>query len=100
VNPNIITPDPWNLLQAIAVNSAGVYWASLVPGCGIVGCWEESWIGRANLDGTDVKQDFITAGIGDPRGVAVDGAHVYWTSQACLAPGCPADIGPRLPQPS
>ena len=33
-------------------------------------------IGRANLDGSGVDQSFIAAG--DPCGVAVDGAHVYW----------------------
>ena len=35
-------------------------------------------IGRANLDGTDVDQGFITDS-GAQFGVAVDGEHVYWT---------------------
>lgn len=33
-------------------------------------------IGRANLDGTNVDQSFITGAT--PCGVAVDGAHIYW----------------------
>jgi virginiamycin B lyase len=36
-----------------------------------------SGVGRANLDGTGVDQSFITFH-GNPRAVAVDGAHVYW----------------------
>ena len=35
-------------------------------------------IGRADADGTNVDQDFII-GATAPRGVVVDGAHVYWT---------------------
>ena len=38
-------------------------------------------IGRANLDGTGANQNFITFPTGlefEPRGVAVDGAHIYW----------------------
>jgi len=34
-------------------------------------------IGRANLDGTAVDQEFITGTLGD---VTVDGAHVYWSN--------------------
>jgi hypothetical protein len=36
-------------------------------------------IGRANLDGTNADQSFIV-GATTPHGVAVDGAHVYWTN--------------------
>src|SRR5919199_1486184 len=48
---------------------AFVYWANSGTGT----------IGRANLDGTDVNQNFIT-GANAPAGVAVDGAHLYWTN--------------------
>ena len=41
---------------------------------------ERRGIGRANLDGTGVNQTFI-ASAGGPTGVAVDGAHVYWTNR-------------------
>ncbi len=36
-------------------------------------------IGRANLNGTGPDPNFIT-GAAVPTGVAVDGAHVYWTA--------------------
>ena len=45
-------------------------------------------IGRANLDGTGVEPDFIT-GAGDPVGVAVDGAHVYWANSCADRSGAP-----------
>jgi hypothetical protein len=35
-------------------------------------------IARAKIDGTDVDQNFITAG--GPAGVAVEGKHIYWTN--------------------
>ena len=41
-------------------------------------------IGRANLDGTDVGQDFITVANGT-CGVAVDGAHIYWFAGGSIA---------------
>ena len=41
-----------------------------------------SGIGRANLDGTAPDLGFID-GV-DPVGLAVDGAHVYWTSSAAI----------------
>ena len=39
-------------------------------------------IGRANLDGTGVDNDFITGISGPvaPVAIAVDGAHIYWTA--------------------
>lgn len=36
-------------------------------------------IGRANLDGTGVNQNFIT-GVNNPRGVASDRNYIYWVS--------------------
>ncbi len=36
-------------------------------------------LGRANLDGTDANAHFIS-GATLPRGVAVDGAHIYWVN--------------------
>ena len=53
----------------MAVDGAHVYWAS-GPGS----------IGRANLDGTGVDQNFITRATSATAVVAVDGAHVYWTT--------------------
>jgi hypothetical protein len=60
----------------IAVDDTHVYWVSRFadedsnPGTGA--------IGRANLDGTGVDEDFIT-GLDYPHeAVAVDGSHLYW----------------------
>jgi hypothetical protein len=51
----------------IAVSANHIYWTS--P--------DTNSIGRANIDGSDVKNDFITDVV-TPRAVAVDLAHVYW----------------------
>jgi virginiamycin B lyase len=37
-------------------------------------------IGRANLDGTEVNQTFIT-GASDPSGLDVDAEYIYWTNE-------------------
>jgi virginiamycin B lyase len=56
------------LALALAARAdAYVYWT--IPG---------GPIGRANLDGSGVNQNFITDD-GSPYGVAVDGDHIYWT---------------------
>jgi hypothetical protein len=49
--------------------SAYVYWANEGT----------NTISRANLDGTSVDTNFI-AGANAPRGVAVDGHHIYWVN--------------------
>ena len=53
----------------MAADSQHVYWANFRS------------IGRANLDGTGVDQNFIP-NIDNNQGqaVAVDGQHVYWTA--------------------
>jgi hypothetical protein len=38
-------------------------------------------IGRANLDGTDIDQSFVT-GASSPTAAAVDGSYIYWGSGA------------------
>ena len=38
-------------------------------------------IGRANLDGTGAKENFIT-GTSYPRGIAVDASHLYWANSS------------------
>jgi virginiamycin B lyase len=61
------------LLVALALApraDAFVYWANPFDGT----------IGRANLDGTGVDKRFIATGASSsPCGMAVDGAHVYWS---------------------
>lgn len=63
VDPNFITgaTSP----RGIAVNEDHIYWANART------------IARADLDGSDVNQAFITAAA---RGVAVDGSYLYWTT--------------------
>ena len=66
--------------NAMAVDDAHIYWVSKVSDPSPTdpfGQPNTGTIGRANLDGTGVDPDFIS-GIGNPHGVAVDGAHVYW----------------------
>jgi hypothetical protein len=51
----------------VAIDGGHLYWADTAGFA----------IGRANLDGSDVRRAFI-GGIPTPCGVAVDAAHVYW----------------------
>jgi len=65
--------------QAVPAACAScIYWAN--DGDGKNGNDKDAngTIGRANLDGSDPKQSFITGASG-PWGVAVDGRYVYWT---------------------
>src|SRR4051794_10787510 len=58
-----------------------------VPGAGAFVYWANSEgpssIGRANLDGTNPNQSFITGlGTFGAQGMAVDGSHVYWANNS------------------
>jgi hypothetical protein len=54
----------------VAVDSAHVYWNNYsLPG-----------IGRANLDGTGIDQDFINTGV-NPQHPSVDGEHIFWSNK-------------------
>jgi sugar lactone lactonase YvrE len=61
---------------ALAPRAEGyVYWAKTDPRL-----TENPWsIGRANPDGSGVDQSFISDPGYEAGGLAVDGAHVYWT---------------------
>src|SRR5690242_15663632 len=59
-------------LAMAAPARASVYWTNPGGGSGMT-------IGRANADGSAVKQDLISGASG-PEGVAVDGAHIYWAN--------------------
>src|SRR5262249_4411359 len=52
----------------IAVDGTHIYWANN----------SAFTIGRANLDGTGVNQNFITDAGADVRSVAVDATSIYW----------------------
>jgi virginiamycin B lyase len=55
--------------QGVAVDASHVYWVEYAAGT----------IGRADLDGTNVDESFIT-GADAPQAIAVDSGHVYWTN--------------------
>ena len=55
--------------MGLAVDANYIYWANS----------DSTTIGRANLDGTGVNQNFIT-GTSYANGLAVDGNYVYWTN--------------------
>ncbi len=69
----------------VAVDSAHIYWANCggIADQGCSGNTVGTTIGRANLDGTGVNEDFIT-GASAPCGIAVDSGHIYWAN---LGPG-------------
>src|SRR5271166_5665798 len=92
VNESFITgaSDPCG----IAVDNAHVYWTNQPVVVGQIGGGQQvefqtNTIGRANLDGSNPNQDFITGQPGVPVppslcGLAVDSAHLYWTVEEDL----------------
>ena len=59
------------MLAWAGVAQAYIYWSNpTVPG----------GIGRANDDGTGVTQNFV--GSGPASGIAIDGSHIYWSSES------------------
>jgi Low-density lipoprotein receptor repeat class B len=67
--------------RGVAVDGAHLYWGNVPQEfqCNETEC--QFGIGRANLDGSGVDNDFIT-GLGGPVAIAVDGAHIYSTATA------------------
>ena len=53
----------------LAINSQHIFWGGY-----------NNAIGRANIDGSNPTEAFIT-GVNRPCGVAVDGTHIYWTEE-------------------
>jgi hypothetical protein len=68
---------------------AFVYWTN----------YKSSAIGRADLDGTGVNQDFTNGSSTGAVSLAVDGGHVYWANLVTSAIGR-ANIDGSNPQPS
>jgi virginiamycin B lyase len=52
-----------------------------VAGCGHLYWANDYNIGRANLNGTDVDQNFIADPSGGPSGLAVNSRYLYWTNE-------------------
>jgi virginiamycin B lyase len=95
VNATFI-PTPAHHGCGVAIAGRHIYWTSwacrIVPGRG---CWwapsSPAAIVRANVDGTDVDDQFITdlaiprsrpVLTADPCGIAVAGKYIYWTNAA------------------
>jgi hypothetical protein len=104
VNAKFI-PTPAHHGCGVAIAGSYIYWTStaceIVPGRG---CWwapsSPAAIGRANVDGTGVDDQFITDlaiprspafQTADPCGIAVAGKYIYWTNWA--ESGKPVPIG-------
>ena len=58
--------------SGLAIDDQYIYWADPVA----------ATIGRAELDGDDLRPGFIVTGPGSPQYVAVDDTHIYWSNRA------------------
>jgi streptogramin lyase len=58
------------LTGTLASGDISIYWANAARGA----------IGRADLDGSNVNESFISSG-SEPVAVAVDHHHIYWVDQ-------------------
>ena len=56
----------------VDVRGGYIYWANAYP---------TYTIGRARTDGTEVDERFITDGVSNPFGLAVDRFHIYWSNR-------------------
>jgi hypothetical protein len=73
IRENLIHADtPYGL----AIDGHYIYWSN----------FGSNTIGRANLDGSDVDQDFI-AGASSPDGVVVNGQYIYWSNNGATTIG-------------
>ena len=61
----------------VLVSGHHIYWGNATGGCTESGSCPGS-IGVANLNGTDVRENFIQADT--PYGLAVDGQYIYWSN--------------------
>src|SRR5215470_9012093 len=69
----------------VAVDQTHIYWEAGVADPAASS--DDGVIGRANLDGTGVDQHFIASPGRPTGGLAVDGAHIYWTNFASSSIG-------------
>ena len=78
----VVGPAPTLTLQGFAPR--GLYWAN----------GDINSIGRADFDGQNVNQSFISlTGQHHPTGLAVDSAHIYWIELNALPTATAATIG-------
>ena len=56
-------------LRGLVVDAEHIYWTNT----------QSENIGRANIDGTEPNDNFITEVGGFPGGITVDGTHIFWT---------------------
>ncbi len=59
-------PSPGNAF-GVAVDATHVYWG------------EVGFIGRANIDGSEVEPKWLNVGGGAPLAITVDAGHIYWS---------------------
>jgi hypothetical protein len=84
-NPNFITG--LHSPRGIGVEGTHIYWADFDPAAPGPGDFGRGLIGRANLDGSDVNQNFIKerghgAPPAHPTALAVDRNHIYFSDPA------------------
>ena len=77
-----VLTGPYTNIISLAVDSQYVYWTN----------YDTDSIGRANLDGSDANQSFIT-GLTEPDAIAVDGSHIYWATFESSVGSSPGSIG-------
>ena len=65
----------------VAVGGEYLYWTSPAT----VSEGDDGSIGRLRLDGTSPPEPDFIAAAGDPKGIAVDAAHVYWSNGSAHA---------------
>jgi virginiamycin B lyase len=82
-------PSPTTLVPTLALLAALVSALALAPRAEAFVYWGDNYqhaIGRANLDGTQVDEFFIS-GINDPTSIDIDARHIYWGTSSGLGPG-------------
>ena len=68
----------------VAIGAGHLYWRHCIPGASA----HDRSIGRANLNGTNGDQKFIT-GADNPDGVSVYNGHLYWANGGPFSQGSP-----------
>jgi virginiamycin B lyase len=83
VNQNLIAG--LNVSYGVAVDGKHIYWGEQPHTTSNGTISANGTIGRANLDGSGVDRNFITAEV-SPGGIAVHGKHIYWGDERLTDP--------------